>query len=421
MPRPGRTIFVPGGLVDGTGSEPVKDIAVVVEGGKIAEVISKGSLTRGPDDEVVEAEGCTLIAGLIDCHCHVAYLCSEDFGQPIGVTLIANAINNARAWLMRGVTTARELCTRDNLDIDLRDAINRGLVLGPRLLVSGEGMAMTGGKQKGYDQLVTEVTGADEARRFVRRQFRAGVDHIKIFATAGLTDGGQPQLTEEEIRAAVEEAHKAGGHVAAHAIGTEGIKIALRAGVDTIEHGTFLDEEGVDLMLSTGITFVPTLSIGRTMADAGEEIIHSPALRENARNALESARESARMAYKAGVPMATGTDPVYGDTLAMECRELVDIGLTPMEALQAATIAGARILGLEDQIGTVEPGKYADLVLVEGNPLEDISALERIRYVVKEGVVVRTPETVVPDLGFLAGAQATVRSKSDDPAKEAVV
>jgi imidazolonepropionase-like amidohydrolase len=382
------TVFVVGTLVDGTGRDPIQGAAVVVEDGKILKVGPINSV--GFDREryrVVDAGGATLIPGLVDMHSHVFYVGSEEF-EPAGVKHIARGIKNAGTILMQGVTTARDVCTRDNLDVEMRDAVNCGLVHGPRFFVSGKGMAMTGGKATGYDKLVTEITGANEARRFVRNQLRAGVDLIKVFATAGLTDGGQEQLTEEEIRAAVEEAHKAGRHVAAHAIGTEGIKNALRAGVDTLEHGTFLDEEAIALMADKRTALIPTLAVGETMVARGDEMKLPRSLVENARQALDSERSGARMAHEAGVPIAAGTDPVYGDTIAMEWKALLQIGLTPMEALQAATIVAARILGRGHLFGTVESGKTADLVLLDGNPLADVSALERVRYVVKEGAIV---------------------------------
>jgi len=390
LSAPEPTVFLVGTLIDATGSDPIRDAMVVTERGRIVQVGPAKSLRhQRRHHRVVDASEATMMPGLIDSHCHVFYLNSEDFGQPVGVSLIASGLKNALNLLMQGVTTARELCTRDNLDVELRDAIARGLVVGPRLFVSGEGMAMTGGKARGMVELVTEITGPDEARRFVRRQVRSGVDLIKVFATAGLTDGGQEQLTELEIRAAVEEAHKAGRSVAAHAIGTAGIKNAVRAGADTVEHGTFLDEEAVHLMLATGTALVPTLSIGHTMAEQGAALVSSAALIENAKQALAREADSARMAYQAGIPIGAGTDPVYGDTMAMECRQLLQVGLDPMQTLQAATIVGARILGQEAVLGTIEPGKYADLLLVDGNPLDDVAALERVRYVVKAGVTVR--------------------------------
>ncbi len=385
-------VFLVGVLIDGTDREPVSPAAVVVERGIIVQAGPEESVSYDLKDcQVVEARENTLIPGLIDSHCHIFYLGVEEFDQS-GVILIAQGIRNAGIWLRQGVTTARDVCTRDNLDVGLRDAINGGLVLGPRLFVSGEGMAMTGGKQKGHDLLVTEVTGPNEARRFVRQQLRAGVDLIKIFATAGLTEGGHAQLSVEEIRAAVEEAHRAGKRVASHAIGTEGIKDSIEAGVDTIEHGTFLDDEAVEMMVANSVALVPTLAIGQNIVDRGEEFGRPQALLENAGKALESARWGARKAYEAGVTIAAGTDPVMAETMAMECKLLLDIGLSPMEALQAATSVGAKILGIEDKMGTVEKGKWADLVILGGNPLEDISALEEVLYVVKDGAIVKSPE-----------------------------
>jgi imidazolonepropionase-like amidohydrolase len=385
------TVFLAGTLIDGTGREPISPAAVVVDEGRITQVGRRSEIAYSTEDsQVIDVSQRVLIPGLIDSHCHVFYF-GHHFQERSLVAVIARAITNAGIWLDKGVTTARDVGTRENLDIGLRDAIQAGLVRGPRLFVSGTALAMTGAKQEELREVVIEVTGADEARLVTRMQLRAGVDLIKIFSTAGLTEGGVAQLTIEEMRAIVEEAHKVGRKVACHAIATDGIKNALRAGVDTIEHGTFLDDEAIEMMVAGGAVLVPTLSIGKTTAERGLESGRPLALVENARRSLESRRTGARKAYEAGVRIAAGTDPVSDDTMAMECKALLEVGLSPMDVISAATRIGAEILGLQDKIGTIEVGKQADIIVLDGNPLEDITALERVDYVVKDGLIVKAP------------------------------
>jgi imidazolonepropionase-like amidohydrolase len=235
---------------------------------------------------------------------------------------------------------------------------------------------------------VFEVTGADEARRVVRRQLRAGVDFIKLFTTAG-APSGRPEMTYEEIQAATEEAHKAGKHVAAHAMGTQGVINSLRAGVNTIEHGNGLTEELAAQMAKQGTCLVPTLSITYSMAYRGERWKTPQSVVEFARGELPGLMAGVRMARDAGVKIAAGTDPPRLDTVPMECAVLVEAGLTPMEAIVAATLRGAEILGRTDDFGTVRPGRRADLAAYGANPLDDIAVLERAEFIVKDGTVER--------------------------------
>jgi imidazolonepropionase-like amidohydrolase len=237
-----------------------------------------------------------------------------------------------------------------------------------------------------------EFTGADEARRAVRRQIDAGVDFIKLFATAGIGERGHSQMTFEEVAAATDEGHKAGKTVAAHAIAADGIKICVRAGVDTIEHGKALDDEAVAMMRDAGVALVPTLAVGRTIAERAVELGRGAEVAENARRVLEVHQRSVRLAYEAGVKIVVGTDPAYGDSMARECELLVQTCLTPMEALVGATRRGAEILRLGDDFGTLEEGKRADLIVLARSPVEDIRALSEVEYVFKAGIAVRRPQ-----------------------------
>lgn len=397
-----KTVVLAGVLIDGTGNDPIYDAAVVIENGHISEVGPRNRVTLDPNaDEVLDVTDRVVLPGFIDSHCHLWHFWTGPGDLQLRphdapAYIVARAVRNAALWLDTGVTTTREVGIPENLDIGLRDAINAGVIPGPRLFVSGSGLAVTGamyGKQGPFRRQTVEFSGADEARRVTRQQIDAGVDLVKLYATAGIGERGHPQMTLEEIRAAVEEAHKAGKTVAAHAMSTEGIKICLHAGVDTIEHGTFLDKEAVTMMVAGGVALVPTMSVLRTIADRAVQLGRGPEVAANARRVLESHRESVRLAHEAGVEIVAGTDPAYADTVAMECAALVEeAGLSPMETIVAATRRGAEILNKTDQIGTVEAGRRADLVVLTGNPLSDIRALERVEYVMKDGVVVKRPK-----------------------------
>ena len=377
-----------GTLIDGTDRDPSSSAALVIRNGRIWQVASQRQIRPDPTHQaIIDVSHYVVLPGLIDSHCHLFHI-GRQYSAPV-VSFVAQAVANAALWLDTGTTTVRDVSTRANLDLGLRDAINAGLVRGPRMFCSGSGIASTGGGPLGEEPLrfVLEVTGADEARRAARQQLRAGVDFIKLFATAGLTEGAHPQLTVEEMAAAVDEAHKAGKHAAGHGFFTEGIRNALQAGVDTIEHGSYLDEETVAMMSARDVVLVPTLSILHTMVERGAEWGRPARMIENARQARAAACASVRRAREAGVRIAAGTDPPYRDTVAMECAALVEAGLTPAEAVIAATRRGAEILGRTGDLGTLEPGRRADLIAVAGDPLDDIRALERVELVMKDGVV----------------------------------
>lgn len=388
-PTPKREhVVLAGTLIDGTGRDPISNAAVVIRSGRIHSVTSQRQLRLDPSQQpVLDASDRVVLPGLIDSHCHLFHI-GRQYSAPV-VSFVARAIANAALWLETGVTTVRDISTRANMDLMLKDAIEAGLVRGPRMFCSGSGIASTGGGPLGEEPLrfVIEVTGPDEARRVARDQLRAGADFIKLFAAAGLTEGPHAQLTVAEMAAAVSEAHKAGKHAAGHGFFNDGIRNALRAGVDTIEHGSYLDEETVALMRERDVVLVPTLSLLHTMVEHGATWGRPERMIENARRAREAARASVRMAREAGVRIAAGTDPPYKDTVAMECAALVDAGLSPMEAIVAATRRGAEILKRTTDLGTLEPGRRADLIVVDGNPLDDVRALERVELVMKDGVV----------------------------------
>lgn len=403
------TVFLADTLIDGRGREPLRRAGVVVTGDQISQIGTRDELRFDPrHDQVIDAGQATLIPGLIDSHCHIFSIAEGplsaegEWGPEHLIRLVMNGLAGARMWLRQGVTTVRDVAMPLDLDLGLRDWIARGGVAGPRIFGAGRPILMPGrpiGIGMGH-----AVNSADEARRAAREQLRAGADLIKLFASAGvggaygrmLGESGWEQLTFEEMQAATAEAHKAGRTVTAHAHHPESIKSAVRAGVDCIEHGHYADEEAIALMKQHGVTLVPTLAIARTLRDRGASFGFGPHMAVNARRAVDQGDLSLQMALAAGIHVAAGTDPVRGDTLARECHCLHEVGMSRMDVLVAATRAGAELLRIADQLGTLEVGKLADMVILDGNPLDDLRALERVQWVIKEGAVMRSPSDEHP-------------------------
>lgn len=388
-----------GAVLDCTGAPLRRETEVLVSEGRIRAVRSR---TENGDTtgRVINAPGSTLMPGMIDLHMHL-FQWGQDHHIPWQNESILEAglrgVRNASTLLDLGVTTARDVASRDNLSIQLRDLINAGTVRGPRYYATGTQIEATG--RAAYFFPAIYVNGPAEAQGAARRQMRAGADWIKIMSTSGVGGGtgklvGEPgwqELTEEEIHAAVVEAHLPGRKITTHAIGLNGIKAALRAGVDCIEHGSFLDEEAVEMMVERDVPMVPTMIITRNLADHGVERGFEKNIVERAKRTLEAAMGSSMLAHKAGVRVATGSDVDLDETAAQEVRMLIESGFTPMEAILATTRVAASVLGLQDELGTVEQGRIADLILVDGNPLEDPLALDRVTHVIHDGVLVKAP------------------------------
>jgi imidazolonepropionase-like amidohydrolase len=393
------TIILADLLIDGTGRDPVRDAGVIIENGRIKQVGDRKSISFDiKEDQVIDVEEGVILPGLIDSHCHLFSISGrpvigvQEWGPELMVKFIADGLESARWWLKQGVTTVRDLGTFMNLDLGLRDLIAKGKALGPRIFGSGRPIIMTGRETLGGH----EVNSATEARRAARQQLHAGSDIIKLFASSG-TGGalgkligppGWTQLTFEELQAATSEAHKAGLTVACHASSAESIKNALRAGVDSIEHGTFMDEEGLEMMKTRDVVLVPTLAVGKSLAKDDAASRYGPHMTEKAKLSTKGKKNTMKMAYDAGVRIAAGSDPTEKDTLADECICLNEAGLSPMEVIAAATRIGAELLGVEDRLGTVEEGKIADLIILDGNPLDDIKAIRLIRNVIQGGKMV---------------------------------
>ncbi|MEW6399099.1 MAG: amidohydrolase family protein [Bacillota bacterium] len=403
------TVIRAGSLIDGSGADPVSPAVVVIRDGRVVAAGRPDEVEYPPDSLVYDAGGRTVMPGLIDSHVHITGSGEASWMETVKYTIpytTLRAAVNARATLEAGITAIRDAGAGWGIDVGLKRAINEGRIPGPRMVVSGPGLSITGGHgdpANGWPPEVvfraremSVVDSPDQARRAARTHLRDGADCIKLLATGGvLSEGDLPTsrgLTIEEMRAAIEEAHNLGKKTLAHAQGSTGIRNAILAGIDSIEHGCYLTEEIIEMMLARGVFLVPTLSAVHHIVERGAEAGIPPYAVEKARRMQEDHFRSFRMALEAGVRIAMGTDAAtpfnyHGDN-ALELELMVKAGMTPVQAIVAATARGAELLGLET--GVLAPGRLADLLVVDGNPLEEISCLQhrgRILLVMKGGEV----------------------------------
>lgn len=401
-----QTLIHCGRLIDGSSDVLRKEMTIVVEGNEIVDVQS-GYAKAGKDDVVIDLKDKTVLPGLMDMHVHLenmynkqAYLKRFTLNE---ADIAYEAQHHAKLTLMAGFTTVRDL-GGTGVNVALRDAIARGRTVGPRVIACRKSLAITGGhadptngakvKLQGDPGPTDGVcNGPSECREAVRWQVKNGADCIKITATGGVLsvarDGSSPQFTEEEINAIVETANDFGIHVAAHAHGAEGMKRAVRAGVRTIEHGTFMDRETMDLMKKHGAWLTPTITAGRAVADSAKIKGYYPdVVTPKALHTGPQIQKTFAVAYKYGVKIVFGTDAgVFPHGLnALEFQYMVEAGMPAMEAIQCATSRAAEMLG-EDKLGGIAKGKYADIIAVDGNPLDDVETLMRVRFVMKDGKV----------------------------------
>jgi imidazolonepropionase-like amidohydrolase len=393
-------------LIDGKGRAPLANAVVLIEGDRITAVGSNLAIPGGT--RVIDLGSATLLPGLIDCHTHMSsgdpgnYYESIFRDSPIDVAVAAHVY--ARRTLEAGFTTVREVGAGEFVDVALRKAIDKGLVEGPRMQVATLPIGATGGHADlngfspylEFKDIPSTADGVDDIRKAVRFRVKNGADLIKVIATAGVlseeTSVGAPQYSQEELNALVAEATMWGKKVAAHAHGAEGIKRAIRAGVASIEHGSLIDDEGIRLMKEHGTYLVADIYNDDYILAEFARLQYPAKIIEKERQVGRQQRENFQKAVRAGVKVAFGTDAgVYPNGWnAKQFAHMVRWGLTPMQAIQAATVSAADLLGWSDRVGAVAPGLYADLIAVDGDPLKDVTELERVRFVMKGGVVYKS-------------------------------
>jgi len=400
------TIIHSGSLIDGVSENPKSVFSILIENDEIIDVV-EGYIDPGEGDMSIDLNSYTVLPGLMDMHVHLSgesnpkkYL--DRFSMNLD-DYAYRSISYAEKTLAAGFTTVRDL--GGPINSSLRDAIKKGQVVGPRIFSAGKALATTGGHADPTNGMRFElagdpgpkqgvVNGLEDARKAVRQQYKNGADLIKITATGGVLSvaksGENPQFKEDEIREIVEIASDYNMHVAAHAHGSEGMKRAVIAGVRSIEHGTLMDQEVMELMIKKGTYYVPTISAGEFVVDKAKIDGYYPEIvRPKAKKIGPQLKTTFKKAYRGGVKIAFGTDSgvSYHGENAKEFSYMVEAGMSPMEAIVSATKTASELLGKEESLGTIEKGKIADIVATECNPLENIECMEKVIFVMKNGIV----------------------------------
>jgi len=394
-------------LIDGVADKPLSNIEIVVEEGRIK------TIRPASDIVAIELTNMTCMPGLIDMHVHItSELSPNRFADRFRLNpadYAFTSVGYARKTLMAGFTTVRDLGSSHNLAISLRNAINRGEIVGPRIYAAGKSLATTGGHADPSNGVNDSLRGdpgpkegvvnsIEDARKAVRQRYKEGADLIKITATGGVLSqaksGQNAQFTEEEVAAIIETAKDYGFRVAAHAHGVEGMKRAIRAGIDSIEHGTYMDKDVMRLMKKNDTYYVPTIIAGKFVAEKAEiDGYFSELVRPKARAIGPLIQNTFSEAYKSGVKIAFGTDCgvcPHGDNWK-EFIYMVEAGMPAMEAIQSATRSASVLLDQSEDLGTLEVGKIADIVAVPGNPIEDIQQMGKVGFVMKAGIIYKQP------------------------------
>jgi imidazolonepropionase-like amidohydrolase len=408
-PAPKRTVLHLGRVLDVRTGQLRTNQVIVIEGEKIVQIAPAGEVNAAAGDTTIELPDATLLPGLIDAHTHLTFELSSLGYQGLGISTAREALRgarNARVTLEAGFTTVRNLGAKDYADIALRDAINDGDVIGPRIIASGPALGITGGHcdenllpPAFHLQGDGVADGIEAVQHKVREIIKYGSDVIKVCATGGvLSKGDDPnasQYTLEEMKAIVADAHRLGRRVAAHAHGAEGVRWASEAGVDSIEHGHFMDDASIATLKKNGTYLVPTLFLTEYMQANLDRSGVPEFSKKKMREVAAAAQINVKKAFAAGVKVAFGTDAaVYPHGLnAGEFHVYVKLGMTPLAAIQTATINAADLLGWTKSVGTIEEGKWADLIAVDGDPTKDVTTLEHVKFVMKGGTVYKNEYT----------------------------
>ena len=402
------TLIHAGRLIDGVSAGPRERVTIVVEDGRI-QAVEGGFRAASANDVIVDLAQSTVLPGFMDMHVHLTGEQSRnselDSVKKGEADRAYDSTVFAERTLLAGFTTVRNLGDHWNVSVALKLAIESGKVKGPRIFTAGRSIGTRGGHADASNafgpfltsndtRLDTVCNGPDSCREAVRQRYKDGADSIKITATGGVLSiaksGSAPQFTDQEIAAIVSTAHDYGMKVAAHAHGAEGMKRAVRNGIDSIEHGTFMDDECIRLMKEKGTHYVPTISAGRFVYEQAQDPTYFPAIvRPKALAVGPQIQETFGKAWRAGVTIMFGTDTgvsAHGDN-AKEFGYMAEAGMPVMDAIRSATIVPAKYLEVDDRLGSVEAGKIADLVAVPGDPLADVHVLEHVSFVMKEGVI----------------------------------
>ena len=400
---PKRAVIRAGHLLNVRTGELRANQAIVIVGDKIEKIAPSGEVAAAPGDTTIDLPDATVLPGLVDMHTHLTFDLNSLGYSGLGISTAREALHgarNARRTLEAGFTTVRNLGAFDYSDIALRDAINDGDVVGPRIVASGPAMGITGGHcdenllpPAFHFQGGGVADGIETVQHKVREIIKYGADVIKICATGGvLSKGDDPnasQYTLEEMKAIVTDAHRLGRRVAAHAHGAEGVRWASEAGVDSIEHGHLMDDAAIATLKKNGTYLVPTLFLGEYMEKNMDRSDIPEYSKQKMRDVIAQMRKNTGKAFAAGVKVAFGTDAaVYPHGLnAGEFHVYVQLGMTPLASIQTATINAADLLGPKFQVGSLEPGKFADVIAVDGDPTKDVTILEHVKFVMKSGAV----------------------------------
>jgi imidazolonepropionase-like amidohydrolase len=403
-----RTIIHAGRLLDVKTGKLETNQAIVIEGDKIVSVGPASGVQSSPGDNTIGLPNATVLPGLIDAHTHLTF--NPHFGyETLAISVPREALigaHNARVTLEAGFTTVRNLGATGYADVALRDAINAGDVPGPHMLVSGPALSITGGHCDNdllpYEYHATQAgvaDGIEQVQHKVREVIKYGADLIKVCATGGvLSKGDDPnasQYTLEEMKAIVADAHRLGRKVAAHAHGAQGVIWASEAGVDSVEHGHLMNDAAIATLKKNGTYLVPTLYLVDWQREHATEANLPDFAKKKMEMVSQVGKANIKKAFEAGIKIGMGTDAaVYPHGLnAHELAVYVSLGMSPLQAIQTATINDADLLGWSDNVGTIEPGKWADIIAVDGDPLEDVTTLQHVRFVMKGGEVVKNEYT----------------------------